>query len=100
MTTDNTQGMKKAREYRRLLMSILEGQPEKIITRLAYEYAESDDLKIGLEEGIKKIVLDAKEDAKRYYAHYQGGHGTPVLKKCPLGFKLAKGEFKPANEDC
>lgn len=97
MTGDNTVGMKDARAYKRLIVAILEKQPEKIIKRLAYEYCEPGDNLKGFDEKLKETINLAIRDSINYTMHYQGGRAIPILKESFIAKKLLK-ESLPAKK--
>ena len=99
MTGDNSTGMKKLRAYDRLICAILEKRPQKLIEKLAGEYVDCPDSVTSFEKMIKEAIEEATKDSKNFYPHRQGGRSVLVYKDCPLGRKLAKGAFSPANEE-
>lgn len=100
MTGDNSQGMKEARAYERLICAIIEHKPDRIIERLVYEAVSGSDCTnlIGFEEVCKQMRADATRDALNYYSHRQGGRSVIVHKNSPLGRRLAKLAFSDSSE--
>jgi len=97
LTGDNTTGMKDARAYKRLIVAILEHQPERIIKRLAYEYCEPGDNLVGFDEKLAETINLAIRDSINYTMHYQGGRAVAILKESLIAKKLFK-ESLPAKK--
>ena len=104
--TENTTAMKLSCAYDRLLCAIIDNRPEEQIDAFLFEYAACDSKYRACAEGNSsfeeykaKILEKVKKDAPNYYSHRQSGKKVPVPKKSPLGRKLAKGAFSPADEE-
>lgn len=91
--------VERRRLYKELIMAVLEHAPEEDLLSLAEDYASSGGSLAAYHSNIKECLAKAVKDAENYYPHYQRGCGSPVLKKSPLGRKLAKGAFSEANEE-
>lgn len=104
--SENTTGMKMSCAYDRLICAIIDERPQEQIDFFLFEYTACDSKYRScskgnetFEEYAKTVLERAKKDAKNYYSHRQGGKKVPVPKNSPLGRKLAKGAFSPANEE-
>lgn len=104
--SENTTAMKLWAAYDRLLCAIIDKRPEEQIDAFLFEYCGCDSKYRNFTEGDKsfdeyktKVLRDAIADSKNYFSHRQGGRKVLVPKNSPLGRKLAKGAFSPADEE-
>ncbi len=100
MSGDNSAAMKEERAYKRLIAGILENMPPRILRHLAYEIARPEDFTQDktVEETEDNIIQCAREDAKNYTMHYQGGRAIPILKESFIAKKLFKESLMPKKK--